>query len=48
MTIFDDIRLLRVTYLRGPNLWTRSTAIEAAASGSVCAATWATSAWPKA
>ena len=28
MTIFDDIRLLRVTYLRGPNLWTYRSALE--------------------
>ena len=28
MTIFDDIRLLRVTYLRGPNLWTYRAALE--------------------
>ena len=29
MTEFDDIRLLRVTYLRGPNLWTYRSALEA-------------------
>ncbi|MBX3606527.1 MAG: cyanophycin synthetase [Piscinibacter sp.] len=28
MTTFDDIRLLRVTYLRGPNLWTYRAALE--------------------
>lgn len=28
MTTFDDIRLLRVTYLRGPNLWTYRSALE--------------------
>ena len=28
MTPFDDIRLLRVTYLRGPNLWTYRAALE--------------------
>ncbi len=28
MTHFDDIRLLRVTYLRGPNLWTYRSALE--------------------
>jgi cyanophycin synthetase len=28
MTAFDDIRLLRVTYLRGPNLWTYRSALE--------------------
>ncbi|MBK1687261.1 cyanophycin synthetase [Rubrivivax gelatinosus] len=28
MKIFDDIRLLRVTYLRGPNLWTYRSALE--------------------
>ena len=28
MTKFDDIRLLRVTYLRGPNIWTYRPALE--------------------
>ena len=28
MTHFDDIRLLRITYLRGPNLWTYRSALE--------------------
>lgn len=28
MTVFDDIRLLRVTFLRGPNLWTYRSALE--------------------
>jgi len=28
MTTFDDIRLLRTTYLRGPNLWTYRAALE--------------------
>jgi cyanophycin synthetase len=28
MTAFDDIRLLRVTFLRGPNLWTYRSALE--------------------
>ncbi len=28
MSTFDDIRLLRVTYLRGPNLWTYRAALE--------------------
>lgn len=28
MTTFDDIRLLRITYLRGPNLWTYRSALE--------------------
>ncbi len=28
MTTFDDIRLLRITYLRGPNLWTYRAALE--------------------
>ncbi|MFT3666293.1 cyanophycin synthetase [Piscinibacter sp.] len=28
MSTFDDIRLLRVTYLRGPNLWTYRSALE--------------------
>lgn len=28
MTTFDDIRLLRTTYLRGPNLWTYRPALE--------------------
>ncbi|WP_298831260.1 cyanophycin synthetase [uncultured Piscinibacter sp.] len=28
MTTFEDIRLLRVTYLRGPNLWTYRSALE--------------------
>lgn len=28
MRTFDDIRLLRVTYLRGPNLWTYRAALE--------------------
>ena len=26
---FDDIRILRVTFLRGPNLWTYRAALEA-------------------
>ncbi len=29
MKTFDDIRLLRITYLRGPNLWTYRPALEA-------------------
>ena len=28
MSTFDDIALLRVTYLRGPNLWTYRSALE--------------------
>jgi len=28
MTVFDDIRLQRVTFLRGPNLWTYRSALE--------------------
>ena len=28
MPVFDDIRLLRVTFLRGPNLWTYRSALE--------------------
>ncbi len=28
MTTFDDIRLLRITYLRGPNIWTYRPALE--------------------
>ncbi|BAL97348.1 cyanophycin synthetase [Rubrivivax gelatinosus] len=28
MKTFDDIRLLRITYLRGPNLWTYRSALE--------------------
>ena len=28
MTVFDDIRLLRVTFLRGPNQWTYRSALE--------------------
>ena len=28
MTRFDDIRILRTTYLRGPNLWTYRPVLE--------------------
>ncbi len=28
MTRFDDIRLLRINYLRGPNLWTYRPVLE--------------------
>ncbi len=28
MTVYDDIRLLRITFLRGPNLWTYRSALE--------------------
>lgn len=28
MTTFDDIRLIRITYLRGPNIWTYRPALE--------------------